>query len=758
MRPSHLSESVLLLIVAYFGMIRDKKDIDMLVPPSDSEEKTSCSPKMENRELDIQAEQNTALRTYAHLMLEHVPVGMALFNARDLRLLAANTRYHSFLELTWQHGHAIGHPLTEVLPQTECSEITAIFRRVAETGVGYRTEEYATSVPGRGVTYWNCTLEPISENGQMGYVLLTITEATSQVVARKSTEQTQTALAQTYRAVEQERQRLEYTEAILLSVQNVSEPKVLAQAVFRALDACFSPQLLALYSTSPEQGTLSLLASHTHASRQHKASVFPPFLSSSSGSFALQAMHQRTPMIKRKSREMSKDECRERDALLSLPAIECVMYLPLWEKHCEGVLVAAFAREEEADDLLVRTLSECAPHLAEALASARLHATITDERQRLHTVLDQLPEGVLLVEALTSKVEYANPAATQLLGLTLPQLIGVPLNQSALLSPYGLASQNQQSAFRWNFALIHALWGKTTRSQELSITRPDGSESVVLSSAAPIRRSNGLISGAVIVFQDITALKQLEQQKSMFFAVANHELRTPLTTIMGFADLLQFWAPDGANPRYQYAVTNIVKECEHLTQLIDDLLDVSRLEHVRLDVQRSYQDLLGPLKQLVTKYSHTTRTHHLRLTLEDLEPIDRLMGWFDLPRIEQILTNLMTNAIKYSPVGTEIEVGVRPYRDAQSTAQEVMIRVKDQGIGIATDDLPHLFQRFYRASTLDRSISGFGIGLYLTKELVQGHGGRIWVETTKGVGSTFFVALPLGETTLARLSPNSLIF
>ena len=132
MRPSHLSESVLLLIVAYFGMIRDKKDIDMLVPPSDSEEKTSCSPKMENRELDIQAEQNTALRTYAHLMLEHVPVGMALFNARDLRLLAANTRYHSFLELTWQHGHAIGHPLTEVLPQTECSEITAIFRRVAE--------------------------------------------------------------------------------------------------------------------------------------------------------------------------------------------------------------------------------------------------------------------------------------------------------------------------------------------------------------------------------------------------------------------------------------------------------------------------------------------------------------------------------------------------------------------------------------------------------------------------------------------------
>jgi PAS domain S-box-containing protein len=736
-------------------MIMDKKDINMLPLHSDSEVKSSFSPKMEDMELDMHTEQNTTLRTYAHLMLEHVPVGMALFDARDLRLLAANTRYHSFLEPTWQHGHAIGRPLTEVLPQTERSEIAAIFRRVAETGDVYRAEEYATSVPGRGVTYWNWTLEPISENGQIGYVLLTMTEATSQTVARKSSEQAQTALAQTYRAVELERQRLEYTEAILLSVQNVSEPKVLAQAVLSALDACFSPRLLALYSTSAEQGTLSLVASHTHASRHHKASVFPPFLSSPSGSSALQAMHQRTPTIKRKSREMSKDGCKERDALLSLPGIECVMYLPLWEKRCEGVLVAAFAREEEADDLLVRTLSECAPHLAEALASARLHATITDERQRLHTILDQLPEGVLLVEALTSKVEYANPAAAQLLGFTLPQLIGVPLNQSALLSPYGLASQNQQSAFRWKFALIHALWGKTTRGLELSITRPDGSEIVVLSSAAPIRRSNGLTSGAVIVFQDITALKQLEQQKSMFFAVVNHELRTPLTTIMGFADLLQFSAPDGADSRYQYAVTNIVHECEHLTQLIDELLDVSRLEHAQLDLQRSYQDLLGPLKQLVTKYTHTTRTHHLRLTLEDLESSDVLMGWFDLPRIEQVLSNLITNAIKYSPVGSEIEVGVRPYPDAQSTAQEVLIRVKDQGIGIAADDLPHIFQRFYRASTLDRSISGFGIGLYLTKELVQGHGGRIWVETTKGQGSTFFVALPLGETTSARLYPRS---
>src|SRR5207247_2342881 len=137
-------------------------------------------------------------------------------------------------------------------------------------------------------------------------------------------------------------------------------------------------------------------------------------------------------------------------------------------------------------------------------ALAQIQYAVEREQQRLRTVLDQLPEGVLLAEARTSKVSYANPAAAHLLGFALAQLVGVPLNQSALLSPYGLSSQNQQSAFRWNFALIHALWGKTTTSQELLLTRPDGSEIVVLSSAAPIRRSHGMITEAVIVFQDIT--------------------------------------------------------------------------------------------------------------------------------------------------------------------------------------------------------------------------------------------------------------
>ena len=117
------------------------------------------------------------------------------------------------------------------------------------------------------------------------------------------------------------------------------------------------------------------------------------------------------------------------------------------------------------------------------------------------------------------------------------------------------------------------------------------------------------------------------------------------------------------------------------------------------------------------------------------------MGWFDQQRIAQILNNLLTNAIKYSPTGEVIELGAHP--DTESGDYEVLLWVKDHGPGIASDDLPHIFERFYRAQKRDLTVSGLGLGLYIAKEVVQRHGGRIWVESTEGVGSTFFLALPM---------------
>ncbi|HLZ61573.1 MAG TPA: HAMP domain-containing sensor histidine kinase, partial [Ktedonosporobacter sp.] len=222
--------------------------------------------------------------------------------------------------------------------------------------------------------------------------------------------------------------------------------------------------------------------------------------------------------------------------------------------------------------------------------------------------------------------------------------------------------------------------------------------------------------------------------------------------ILGYSELLQMSAPSDGASMQQYALNSITHECQHLLRLIGDLLDVSRLEQAQLEVQKQKHDVLMIVGNLVSTFMETTSTHKLSLRLQEIEPHEPLLGWVDLPRLEQIVSNLTTNAIKYSPGGGKVEIGVRPVRDGQGMAQEVMIWVKDEGIGIATSDLPYLFERFYRAKKIDRSISGFGIGLYLTKELVQAHGGRIWVESTKGEGSTFFVQLPLGEPQEAILA------
>jgi PAS domain S-box-containing protein len=491
-----------------------------------------------------------ALQNFASLMMQHAPVGLALFDARDLRLLTANAYYRRLYQML--PDPSLETTLAGGLPEAERAKIIAIFRTVINTGAAFRADGYAISGPRRGITYWDWELTPITEDGQVRYVLATVTDVTNQTLA-----------------------------------------------------------------------------------------------------------HQQK------------------------------------------------------------------------------HQSVETERVWLHTILDQLPEGVLLVEAAAGTVSYANKAASQLLHIPLSRLIGSTLKEIMSMASGPI------SASRWSFPLIHALWGRTTINQELTIIHPDGSEIVVLGSAAPIRALHGFIDGAALVFQDITSIKQLEQQKNDFFAAASHELRTPLTVIMGFAELLQISPPD--SKMQQRAVSSILRESSNLLQLVHDLLDVSRLDQRKLEIQRAYQDILAPLREMINKQTSIAMAHRVTVTMEGVDASEVLMGWFDLPRIELVVRNLFSNAMKYSPAGSVIEVGICLRRDVRGRPQEIVLWVKDQGIGIAQEDLPHIFERFYRAHSHASSVSGFGMGLYLVKVLVQQHGGRAWAESQIDQGSTFFVMLPLGE-------------
>src|SRR5579885_1680117 len=397
-----------------------------------------------------------------------------------------------------------------------------------------------------------------------------------------------------------------------------------------------------------------------------------------------------------------------------------------------GIGSSPHGRGEDSESILLPSPHE---HVIASFTHPLWSRGMSEERRRWVAILDQLPEGVLLVEATTSRIRYANAMAIQLLGLSAAQLLGVPLNHVASAIPP--QSHRFEGFTRWNFALIRALSGETVPNEEVVVNRPDGSQAVMLSSVSPIRTTQGRITEAVIVFQDITAQKTLEQQKHEFFVVAHHELRTPLTAILGFAELLQALESDSGDRRRRDALERIQQEGARLRALLHELLDVSRLGHARLEIHQAPHDLLALLRELAEKYRVMVRTHHFRLTIQETPRLDQFIGWIDRLRIEQVLENLLSNATKYSPAGREIEMGVR------CSAKEALIWVKDRGYGIAPHDLPHIFERFYRGTARDPSISGFGVGLFLAKTIIHEHGGHIWAESTLGQGSTFFVRLPL---------------
>ncbi len=386
--------------------------------------------------------------------------------------------------------------------------------------------------------------------------------------------------------------------------------------------------------------------------------------------------------------------------------------------------------------------SEVTVYQQAALVHARLHAPVEDERARLRAILDQLPEGILLVEATDGNISYANASAATILGIPVQDLVGVSFHQHTRNHP--LNDVHVRQALPWNFVVINALLGKTASSQETVVVKPDGNTLIMLSSSAPLHNEGGSITGAVIVFQDITAQKMIEQEKNAFLSLAGHELRTPITAIMGFAEILQLKEAhnESLDPFSQRAIAQIAAQSDQLARLVEEMLDLTRLENAQLALDCTLHDLHATLKKVIESQEITAGRHSIQLVLKGLAATDMLIGYFDEQRVMQIMNNLITNAIKYSPDGCEIEVGLQR---TPEYPDEALIWVRDHGIGIPPDEAHLIFQRFHRASNLNKSMSGLGLGLYLVKELVTRHEGRVWVESTEGEGSTFYILLPLKQ-------------
>jgi signal transduction histidine kinase len=246
--------------------------------------------------------------------------------------------------------------------------------------------------------------------------------------------------------------------------------------------------------------------------------------------------------------------------------------------------------------------------------------------------------------------------------------------------------------------------------------------------AAVILESRALIDEAARV----RAHEEAGRLKDDFISAAAHDLKTPLTTLMAQAQFLERRAQnDPRAPADIAGIRRIVQEAKRLSSLVVELLDASRLERGRLVGEREPVDLVELAREVATREVY--RTH--KITVFADQPV---VGSYDARRIGQVFENLVENAVKYSPEASEVRIGV-----AQEDGQ-ALIDVSDKGIGIPAADLPQVFERFHRAANVDdRRFAGMGLGLFICRGIVEQHGGRIWVESHVGEGSTFHVALPV---------------
>ncbi len=224
-------------------------------------------------------------------------------------------------------------------------------------------------------------------------------------------------------------------------------------------------------------------------------------------------------------------------------------------------------------------------------------------------------------------------------------------------------------------------------------------------------------------------------------SLAAHELRAPVTVIQGFAEVMERELGEGKRPdpaALRRAIAAILEQSVSLLHLLDEMLDLSAVEQGRLRLHCERHDLVRILAAVVEGQQLTSKRHRVCLVLDGLLREEGLPAWCDAVRLTQVLHNLVGNAIKYSPAGGTIEVGLR-----RGGGESALIWVRDQGIGISAEAQRHLFQLFHRGHSREGGNGGLGIGLYLARELVALHGGRIWVESCEGRGSTFSVLLPL---------------
>ncbi len=280
---------------------------------------------------------------------------------------------------------------------------------------------------------------------------------------------------------------------------------------------------------------------------------------------------------------------------------------------------------------------------------------------------------------------------------------------------------------------MQAIYQKSIYDVEFRIFHPDGSLHFCIASGRPQYGSDYRFSGYIGAFVDISEQKHLQQQKDDFIGIASHELKTPVTSIKAYTQVLEKMMHQHGLLKEAGMMKRMDSQINRLTSLIGDLLDVTKINSGKLQFNDQFFDFIDLVKNILEDMQVTSLKHRLVGVMPDSCQV-----YGDKERIGQVITNLITNGIKYSPDADRINIHVTIKN------HEVHLCVQDFGIGIAQEKVGKVFEQFYRVSgDMQHTFPGLGLGLYISSEIIKREGGRIWVTSTEGKGSTFCFALPI---------------
>jgi len=509
-----------------------------------------------------------------------------------------------------------------------------------------------------------------------------------------------------YLNAQQERQRWQDLQGATLELQQVDSGEVTA-AVRRGAETLFGADC-----------TMLLLADDPQA-----AAATPALLAVGRGITA--------PIVVK-----AKDSPTElRSELDFLGVVEGVVAPLVGVGRGAGVLLVGFSGPAHLKPRELQVISTFANHAAVSMQRARLFGEIDEQRGRLSAVIDNASDGVALISA-DGVIASWNPGMTRLTGRHEASVLYEPLDHAFT----GLYPDGSEFTVGEVLSRLDQAASPDHLTVDIQLETADGSTREASLSLSAVRAPSGVCEYAVLVARDITAKREVQQAKQDFIATVSHELRTPLTPIKGYLSLFlrpDFHMDDG---KRRVIFGQMLDRANQLERLVEDLLSTSRMEHGEFSlrpeptdvdrvVARAAEDLSLASGRPVTHYTRGTQTPAL----------------CDPARLQQVIANLLSNADKYSPQGEPVVVNVLYLPDA------VQVSVQDYGAGIPEEQQREVFEPFRRLGDhLTRKTRGCGLGLHIARRLVESMGGRIWLESRLGDGSTFYVSVPVARESAAE--------